>query len=80
MRKNNPAQNCYACGGTMKKGETTFTTDFGSGVVVVRNVPATVCSQCGMEWINDNTAAKIETIVKDAKDKHSTVEIMSLSA
>jgi len=62
----------------MKYGETTFTVDFGSGVVVVRNVPATVCSQCGMEWIDDKAAAKIETIVKEAKNKQSEIEVMSL--
>ncbi|WP_340103296.1 type II toxin-antitoxin system MqsA family antitoxin [Rhodohalobacter sp. 8-1] len=38
-----------SCGGRTEKGETTFTVDFGSGVVVIRNVPATICSQCGME-------------------------------
>lgn len=63
----------------MEQGETTFTVDFGSGVVVVRNVPATVCSQCGMEWIDDDIAAKVEVIVKEAKNRHSVVEVMSLS-
>ena len=71
---------CYVCGGSLKKGETTFTADFGSGVVVIRNVPATVCSQCGMEWIDDEVAGRIEKIVTDAKEKHSVVEVMSLSA
>lgn len=80
MKKNNHPQTCNACGGTMVEGETTFTVDFGSGVVVLRNVPATVCSQCGMEWIGDDVAERIETIVQDAKDKHSEVEVMSLSA
>lgn len=64
----------------MEQGETTVTVDFGSGVVVVRNVPATVCSQCGMEWINDDVAGQIEKIVQDAKEKHSVVEVMSLTA
>lgn len=80
MKTESNPKKCYECGGTMKPGETTFTADFGSGVVVVRNVPATVCSQCGMEWIDDKTAAKIEKIVKEAKDKHSVVEVLSLSA
>ena len=61
-------------------GRTTFTADFGSGVVVIRNVPATVCSQCGMEWLDDMITDKIEVIVKEAKEKHSVVEVMSLSA
>ncbi|MEK7803203.1 MAG: YgiT-type zinc finger protein, partial [Deltaproteobacteria bacterium] len=32
-----------------KKGGTTVTVDLGLGVVVVRDVPATVCSQCGAD-------------------------------
>jgi YgiT-type zinc finger domain-containing protein len=64
----------------MKQCETTFTVDFGTGVVVVRNVAATICSQCGMEWIDDDTAFKIENIVKEAKKKHSVVEVLSLTA
>jgi len=71
---------CPSCGGGLEKGETTFTVDFGSGVVVIRNVPATICSQCGMEWLDDTITDKIETIVKEAKDKRSVVEVLSLSA
>ncbi len=58
--------------------KTTFAVNFGTGVVVMRNAPATVCSQCGMEWIDDNTAAQTETIVKEAKNRHSMVEVLSL--
>ena len=71
---------CPVCSGELEKGATTVTVDFGTGVVVVRNVPATVCSQCGMEWIEDESAEKVENIVKEAKKKHSTVEVLSLSA
>jgi len=71
---------CPSCGGSLEKGETTFTVDFGSGVVVIRNVPATICTQCGMEWLDDAVTDKIESVVKEAKDKHSIVEVMSLSA
>lgn len=71
---------CPSCGGSLEEGETTFTVDFGSGVVVIRNVPATICSQCGMEWLDDAITDKIETIVKEAKEKRSVVEVMSLSA
>ena len=80
MKKNKHPKICNACGGSMSQGETTVTVDFGSGVVVLRNVPATVCSQCGMEWISDEISEKIENIVQQAKEKHSEVEVMSLSA
>ena len=71
---------CPVCGGTKKAGKTTFTADLGFGVVVVRDVPAMVCSQCGADWIEDTIAAKLEEIVSDARQRHHIVEITSLSA
>jgi YgiT-type zinc finger domain-containing protein len=71
---------CAICGGTIKEGTTTFTIDYGDGVVVIRDVPAKVCSQCGSDWIEDDIAAKLEDLVNNAKSKHSIVEVISLSA
>jgi len=61
-------------------GKTTFTVDLGYGVVVVRDVPATVCGQCGADWIDDDIAGKLEVIVDDARQKHAYVEVRRLSA
>jgi YgiT-type zinc finger domain-containing protein len=71
---------CPLCGGIKKAGKTTFTVDLGFGVIVVRDVPATVCSQCGADWIADSVASKLEDIVSSARQKHPIVEITSLSA
>ncbi|MDD5559556.1 YgiT-type zinc finger protein [Candidatus Methylomirabilis sp.] len=62
---------CPPCSGTKRPGNTTFTVGLGFGVVVVRNVPATVCSQCGADWIVDDVAARIEELVDDAKKSAS---------
>lgn len=61
---------CPLCGGAKKPGTTTFTADLGFGVVLIRNVPATVCSQCGTDWIADDVAVRIEEVVDDAQKKH----------
>lgn len=63
-----------------KKGGTTVTVDLGLGVVVVRDVPATVCSQCGTDWIEDAIAGKVEEIVDEARKKHHLVEVTTLLA
>lgn len=73
-------EKCPLCGGSKKEGKTTFTVDLGFGVVVVRDVPAMVCSQCGADWIGDSIAARLEEIVNDARTKHHMVEVTSLSA
>jgi YgiT-type zinc finger domain-containing protein len=80
MKTNKGSNNCPLCGGTKRAGKTTFTVDLGFGVVVVRDVPAIVCSQCGADWIQDAVASKLEVIVNDARKKHHTVEVTTLSA
>lgn len=79
MTTKTPPDKCPLCGGTKKDGETTFTVDLGFGVVVVRDVPATVCTQCGADWIKDDISAKLEKIVEDARKKHHLVEVTTLS-
>lgn len=70
---------CPLCGGTKEAGKTTFTVELGFGVVVVREVPATVCSQCGADWIDDAISEKLEKIVDDARQKHNLVEVTTLA-
>lgn len=68
---------CPTCGGEKVPGVTTFTADIGSGVVVIRNVPAMVCSQCGADWLDDATATRIEETVEEARKRHSQVEVLA---
>ncbi len=60
---------CRLCGGEKKPGTTTFTADLGFGVVVIRNIPATLCSLCGADWIPDEVAGRIEALVDEARQK-----------
>jgi len=71
---------CPLCGGDKRPGTTTFVTDLEFGIVVVRDVPATVCVQCGSDWIDDATAGRIESVVAEARAKKHQVEITRLSA
>ena len=66
---------CPLCGGLKKEGTTTFTVDMKETLVVIRNVPATLCSLCGNEWFSDEVATSIENIVEEAKNIHRQVEV-----
>lgn len=66
---------CPLCGGHKKQGTVTFTVDMEDTLVVVRNVPATVCSLCGNEWLSDEVAAGIERIVEEARNNHRQLEV-----
>lgn len=73
------AECCPFCSGTRSAGETTFSVELGFGVVVIRHVPATVCTQCGADWIDDTTAQKLEQYVEDARRKQSQVEVVAFT-
>ena len=72
-----PQQFCPLCHGLIEQGRTTFTVDFGDGVIVVREVPARVCRLCGADWIEDQVAATLEGVVNAARRRHLTVEVAS---
>lgn len=68
---------CPLCGGEKASGKTTYSVDLGEGVVVVRSVPAQICSQCGEEWIDAQAARTLEEIVNEAKKRACQVEVLS---
>lgn len=70
---------CAICGGSVKHGKTTVSVDTGDGVVVVRDVPARVCNQCGEDWLTDESAAKVEKIVQRARKEKSQIEVVGLA-
>jgi YgiT-type zinc finger domain-containing protein len=78
MSQNAIISSCPLCRGHKNAGHTLFSVDTGFGVVVVRHVPATICDQCGSEWFTDSVAAKLETIVAEARAKKALVEVTTL--
>ena len=71
---------CPICGGAKAPGVTTYTVDLGSGVIVVRDVPAMVCGQCGEEWIAAQTARTLESLVEAARRSKRQVEVVTFEA
>ena len=68
---------CPLCGGNKGKGFTIFTVDLGFGLLIVRDVPANICSQCGERWIPSDVAKKLEKIADGARKKKPELEIVS---
>ena len=56
---------CFMCKGTVRDGFSTFTTDMGGCVIVIKNVPSSVCDQCGEVSYNGEVAERLEQIVKN---------------
>ena len=70
---------CPLCSGFVETGKTTFTVDLSTGVVIVRNIPAAICSQCGEEWIDDLTMQAVEKITLRARQQNTQLEMVSMA-
>jgi YgiT-type zinc finger domain-containing protein len=71
---------CGICGGRAKAGQTMVSVDTGAGIVVIRDVPAHICTQCGEDWLTDHSAAEVEKIVQRAKREKTQLEVVALAA
>jgi YgiT-type zinc finger domain-containing protein len=52
------------CKGSVADGFSTFTADMDGCIVVIKNVPSSVCEQCGEASYSDATARRLEQIVQ----------------
>ena len=60
------------CKGTLQDGFSNFTADLDMCIIIIKNVPAYVCNQCGEVSYNDETAKRIEEIVQGIKNPIKT--------
>ena len=71
---------CFMCKGLLANQLITFMVDAGNCIVIVKNVPAQVCSQCGEALYTDSVTERLETIVNDARKAMSEITIISYPA
>lgn len=60
---NNMKNICVFCGGDMKKKKVTVVKERKGNVVVIENVPASVCAQCGEKEYEFKVAKHIEKVL-----------------
>jgi len=65
------------CKGTMQEGISAFTVDLGGCIVIVKNVPSTICSQCGEISYSNEVTRRLEQIIQNVK-KTTAAEIAVL--
>ena len=69
--------NCPVCKGAVKRGTTNFPVELSGGFLIVKNVPADICDQCGEVFIPDDVAAALEKTVEAARRSKAEIEIVS---
>ena len=66
--KEETMKRCYFCNGKIQSRLVTVDYRWGNKLVVINNVPAQVCSQCGEKYFDAEVSREMEHIVlKDEK-------------
>jgi len=71
--------NCVLCKANLTKGNVNHIVDLGEGIIIIKNVPANICEQCGEYYLDTNTALKIEPILEDIKKNKAEIFIVNYS-
>ena len=67
--------NCFFCKGELEAQETVFTTTFDGCVVIIKNVPSLVCTQCGEVVHSDAVSCRLEQILDSVITAVQSAEI-----
>jgi YgiT-type zinc finger domain-containing protein len=70
---------CFLCKGHVANKLTTFMADIDNHIVIIKNVPSQVCSQCGETSYNNDVARMIESIVNDMRDTLAEISVLNYS-
>jgi YgiT-type zinc finger domain-containing protein len=58
-------------------GKVNHIVDLGDGIIIIKNVPANICRQCGEYYVDTQTALKLENIVDRVKKEKAEMLIIS---
>ena len=82
--ENNPRTNpmtCQICKvGTMEKGRVTVTLERGERIIVIKNVPAKVCDNCGEYVLEESVTNELMDLAGQAIAKNAEIEVLQYAA
>jgi len=68
---------CTLCKANLTKGKVNHIVDLGDGIIIIKNVPANICNQCGEYYVDTQIALKLESIIEEVKKNKVEVFIVS---
>ncbi len=60
---------CHYCKGIMEAGKTPYTISRKDYHLVINNVPALICQQCGEPYFDEEEVDMIQSLIKDVDTK-----------
>ena len=70
-------ENCLMCKGDLEKGNVNHIVDLDNFIIIIKNVPAKVCQQCGEYYLEHKVALEIEKIIDNYRENAAEVIIIN---
>jgi len=67
------------CKGVVVDKAVTFMVEIDGTIIIVKNVPARVCAQCGEQSYADEVAHRLESIVNSIKGAITEIAVINYS-
>jgi YgiT-type zinc finger domain-containing protein len=72
---------CIVCkNGEMKPGFTTVTLQRGKSVIIIKNVPASICENCGEYVLDETVTAEVMRLAERAVANNAEIETLQYAA
>ena len=68
---------CFMCKGELEEKTVNYMVDLENTIIIIKEVPAKVCTQCGEQYFDDETSKNIERIVNQLKELATEVTIVN---
>lgn len=70
---------CFMCKGTLEDKLTNFIADIENCIIIVKEVPPQVCTQCGEVSYSNEVTEQLERIVNKMKDAMTEIAVVHYS-
>jgi len=72
---------CVICkSGETEEGHATVTLQRGQSTIIIKDVPAQVCENCGEYYLSEDISAKVMALAENAIKHNAEVEILRFAA
>lgn len=68
---------CIVCKGELNKKEINHIVDIEGHIIIIKNVPAEVCKQCGESFFENQVALRLEQIVEEIRSNKAEITIIN---
>ena len=68
---------CFMCKGDLIEKDVNYVVDLEKTIIIIKSVPARVCTNCDEKFFDDEVAEKLEKMVDQLKELDTEVVIVN---